>query len=137
MNNHRSKQIVVILCLFIVGVIFISFVMKNYFLSATSLLIGISLIFLARSSVGLNVDERELAVREKAAQMTYIIFAPTIGFGAFLLLIPSLSGLSVFSRGEFEYLESLGVVLMYLSLFLITVYVISYYFLSHKYGGKE
>jgi hypothetical protein len=68
--------------------------------------------------------------------MTYAIFAPTIGIGAFLLLLPSKSGLSVFSKGEFAYIESLGMVFAYLTLFLIAIYAICYHFFDRKYGGS-
>jgi hypothetical protein len=85
--------------------------------------------------VKVKADEREVAVREKAAQLTYAIFAPTIGIGSFLLLLPSKSGLSIFTKGEFAYLESLGMIFAYLTLFLIAIYAISFYYLNRKYGG--
>jgi len=82
---------------------------------------------LVRSKTKITIDEREQTVREKAAQLTYAIFAPTIGIGSFLLII--------FSRGEYYYLEALGMVLAYLSLFLIALYALTYYYFNRKFGG--
>ncbi len=73
------------------------------------------------------MDEREQSVREKAAQLTYIIFAPTLGMSAL--------GLLILSHDSNFFLESLGVILAYLTLFLITLYSISSFFFDRKYGG--
>ena len=98
---------------------------------------GMLFLILVRSKTKITIDEREKTIREKAANITYAIFAPTIGIGTFLLLIPSRSGLAVFSKGEFIYLESLGMIFAYLTLFLISLYAISYYFYNRKFGGAN
>lgn len=67
--------------------------------------------------------------------MTYAIFAPTLGLGAFILLIPSQGWISAFRNGDFEYLESLGMILAYLTLFQIVLYALSYHFYNRKFGG--
>nr|MCW1949094.1 hypothetical protein [Candidatus Shapirobacteria bacterium] len=72
----------------------------------------------------------------QATDFTFTIFLSTISLSAFLMLIPSYSGLSVFSRGEFLFLESLGVIFAYLTLFIIILYSVSYFFFSQKTGGK-
>ena len=61
--------------------------------------------------------------------MLYSIFTPTIGLGALVLLL--------LARNELYYLEFLGVVLAYLTLFLIVLYAISYYFFNKKYGAED
>jgi uncharacterized membrane protein len=43
--------------------------------------------FLVRSKVKIITDERELSIQEKAARVTYAIFAPTLGLLSFLLLL--------------------------------------------------
>lgn len=135
MKLKTYQQIKTIIILFI-GIIIVLAVFLNAFLLAViGLLTGMLFLILARSRTKIKVDEREMIIREKAAQLAYAIFAPTIGIGAVLMLIPSYSGLSVFSKGEFTYLESLGVIFAYLALFLISLYAISYYFLNRKYGG--
>ena len=136
MDQKKYKQLRVIVALFVGVIVALAITRGSYLLSAAGVLTGMVFMVLVRSKAKIKIDEREETVREKAAQMTYAIFAPTIAIGAFLLLIPSKSGFSVFSKGEFEYLESLGSILAYLALFLIAIYAISYHFLNKKYGGS-
>jgi uncharacterized membrane protein len=111
-----------------------SVVRDSYLLSIAGVLTGMIFLALVRSKAKIKIDEREKAVQEKAANMTYAIFAPTLGIGAFLLMFPSISKLSVFANGEFVYIESLGMIFAYLTLFLITIYAISYHFFNKSYG---
>jgi uncharacterized membrane protein len=120
-----------------VGLIFaIALVQKTLLLAAAAILTGLIFLTLARTRVKHLLDEREQAVQEKAAHLTYMIFAPTLALATFLLLFPSYSGLEVFSKGEFLYLESLGTIFAYLVCFLITLYALSYHFLNRRYGGN-
>ena len=135
MNVKQYKQIRVAVALFISIIVSIATIQNSYILAVVGVITGMMFMILVKSKTKIPIDERELTVREKAAQLTYAIFAPTIGIGAFMLLIPSRSGLSVFAKGEFTYLESLGMVLAYLTLFLIAIYAISYHFLNRRYGG--
>lgn len=135
MNIKRYKQARVIVALFVGTIVSIAVTLDSYLLAAIGVLTGMLFLGLVRSRAKIVVDEREKTIKEKAAQLTYAIFAPTIGIGAFLLLMPSLSGVSVFSKGEFVYLESLGIIFAYLALFLIAIYSISYHFLNKRYGG--
>ena len=93
------------------------------------MLSGMIFMALARSKAGIMVDERERIIREKAARTLYTIFAPTIGLGALLLLM--------IARNELFYLEFVGVILAYLTLFLIVLYAISYSFFNREYGGED
>ena len=131
---RRLKQIVVLL---ILAIIVISLISKIYLLSFAALVTGILFSSLIRFQNETSLDEREQSIKEKSAHITYTIFISTLSLGTFLLMFPSVSGLSVFSKGEFIYLESLGVVFAYLTLFLITLYSISYLFLNKKYGGTS
>ena len=135
MNLKRYKQVRVLVALFVGAIVSIAVNLDSYLLATAGVLTGMLFLALVRSKTKIVVDERESTVREKAAQMTYAIFTPTLGIGTFLLLFPSLSNLSVFSKGEFLFLESLGMIFAYLTLFLISVYSISFYFLNKKYGG--
>jgi uncharacterized membrane protein len=135
MERKRYKQLRAAVGVFVGAIVAVAVTRDSYLLAAAGVITGMVFMALVRSSVKIRVDEREALIKEKAAQLTYAIFAPTIGIGAFLLLMPSHSGLDVFSRGEFVYLESLGMILAYLALFLIALYAISYHFLSRKYGG--
>lgn len=135
MDRKKYKRLRAIVAIFVAVIVSIAITKDSYLLAIIGVVIGMFFMIIVRSKTKITVDEREKTIREKAAQMTYAIFAPTIGIGTLLLLIPSYSGLSVFSKGEFVYLESLGMILAYLTLFLIALYAITYHFLSRKYGG--
>jgi len=135
MNVKKYRKLRVLVIFFVSAIVGLSVSLDSYLLSSIGVFTGMVFLVLVRLKTKTTIDEREKTVREKAAQLTYAIFAPTIGIGTFILLIPSHSGLAVFAKGEFFYLESLGVVLAYLSLFLIALYAISYFFLNQKYGG--
>jgi uncharacterized membrane protein len=113
-------------------------VAANFFLlSLFAVLTGLIFLALVRTKVKNYIDEREQTIQEKAAHLTYLIFAPTLAIGTFLLLFPSYSGLDVFSKGEFLYFQSLGIIFAYLVMFLITLYSLSYHFLNRRYGGNS
>ena len=135
MNRKRYKQLRVIVTIFVLGVVGIAITRNSYLLAIAGVLTGMVFMALVKSKAKIRTDERESAIQEKAAKMTYTIFAPTIGITAFLLLLPSKGGFSVFSKGEWLYIESLGMVFAYLTLFLIVIYAISYHFFSKKFGG--
>lgn len=92
--------------------------------------------FLVRSKAKIITDERELSVQEKAARVTYAIFAPTLGLLSFLLLLLARGGFSIFSRGDWSFIDSLGIIFACLTLFLISLYALTYYFFKQKFGGK-
>lgn len=127
MSIQNYQQIRKFTSLFIGAIVSVSVVQKSYLLAAAGVLTGMLFLALVRAKAKVTVDEREKTVREKAAQMTYAIFAPTIAIASFFIIM--------FSRGEYFYLEFLGMVLAYLALFLIALYAISYHFLNRKYGG--
>ncbi len=136
MDGKKYKQLRVFVAFFVSAIVSLAVLRDSYLLAAAGVLTGMVFLVFARTKVKVRTDERESTVQEKAARMTYAIFAPTLGISAFLLLLPSKSGLSVFTNGEFIYLESLGMVLAYITLFLIVIYAISYHFYNRKYGGS-
>lgn len=136
MNRKTYRQLRILVAFFVGMIVSIAVSRDSYLLATAGVLTGMVFMFLVRSKAKISTDERELTVQEKAARMTYAIFAPTIGIGAFLLLLPSKGGFSVFSNGEWLFIESLGMVFAYLTLFLITIYAISYHFFNKKYGGN-
>ncbi len=113
---------------FIITSVTVAVTRNSALLSIVSLLTGLFFWIFVQSKAKNRIDERVTTVQEKAAQMTYLIFTPTIGIGSIVLLL--------FARDEYYYLESLGMVLAYLTLFLIVLYAISYHFLDRKYGGS-
>jgi uncharacterized membrane protein len=137
MNRKTYNQIRAAVTVFISFIVALSVTRDSYILAIVGTLTGMLFLIFVRTKTKITVDEREITVREKAARLTYAIFAPTIGLGSLLLLMPSKSGLSVFSKGEFAYIESLGTVLAYLTLFMIAIYALSYHFINRKYGGSS
>ncbi len=135
MNRKTYKQLRVAVAFFVGMIVSIAVSRDSYLLATVGVLTGMFFMFLVRSRVKVTTDERELAVQEKSARMTYAIFTPTLGIASFLLLLLSRGGLSVFSKGEWVFLESLGMIFAYLTLFLISIYAITYHFFNKKYGG--
>lgn len=121
--------------LFVFAVVLISFTNMQYLLSVAGLMTGILFVMLVKANSKIQTDEREASVQEKAAKVTYRIFAPTLAITSLLLLLPTHSGVSVFSKGNFLFLESLGIIFAYLTLFMISLYAISFHFLNRKFGG--
>lgn len=135
MNRKKYKQIRVIVIFFVSAIVSSAVVRDSYLLAAVGVFTGMVFLALARSGAKIKTDEREQTIQEKAARITYAIFAPTLGLAAFFLLLPTKGGLSVFSKGEWLFIDSLGMIFAYLAFFLIAVYAISYHFFSKKYGG--
>lgn len=135
MDRKKYNQLRIIVTLFVGAIVGLAVVRDSYLLATAGVLTGMVFIVLARSKAKIRTDERESTIQEKAARMTYAIFAPVIGIAAFLMILPSKGGISVFSKGEWLYLESLGMVFAYLTLFLIAIYAISYHFFNKKFGG--
>ncbi len=136
MNRKKYKQLRVAVAFFVGMIISFAVLRDSYLLAAVGVMTGMLFMLLVRTQAKIRTDERELTIQEKAAKITYAIFTPTIGLAAFFLLLPSKGGISVFSKGEWLYIESLGMIFAYLSFFLIAIYAISYYFFSRKYGGS-
>ena len=135
MNIKRYRQLRAGVVVFVGAIIAVA-TRHSFLLSFTAVVTGMLFLILARTKTKVRIDEREKTIREKSAQLTYAVFAPTLGIIALLLLIPSQSGISVFAKGEWVYIESLGTIFAYLSLLLIAIYSFSYYFLNRKYGGN-
>lgn len=137
MDSKKYRQIRAVVAAFVGIVVSVSAVKSSYLLALIGVVTGMLFLVFVRAKTKITVDEREKAIREKAANLTYAIFAPTIAIGSLILLIPSRGGISVFSKGEFIYLDSLGIILAYLALFMIALYSISYFFLNRRYGGED
>lgn len=135
MKNNIYKRTRLIITTFVLAVVFLAVYTESYLLAAAGVLTGMVVLALVRSGAKIKTDERELGVQEKAARLTYTIYAPTLGISAFLLLFPSKSGLSVFRNGEWLFTETIGMVFAYLTLFLIAIYAIAYHFFNRKFGG--
>lgn len=127
MNTHRYRQVRAAALIFMAAVVVVSIWLDMLLLAGAGVLTGLLFLVLVRSQTGISVDEREQTIRDKAASATYGIFAATIGISAVLLLL--------FSRRGYLYLEAVGLVFAYLTLFLIALYAVSYQYFNRKYGG--
>lgn len=137
MNHKKYRQLKLIVNFFVVVLIALSMLSKSYLLALVSIITGMLFISMVKVKAKIKADEREISIQQKAAQLAYSIFTPTLGIGAVILLVPVYSGLEVFDKGEFLFLESLGLIFAYLVLFLIVLYALSYHFLNRKYGGTS
>ena len=127
MKNKNYRKVRIGIAAFMAVMMSLAISQHNILLAIASIVIGIAFIAVSRSKTERLVDEREVMVRQKAAQMAYAIFAPTIGLGSVFLIL--------LAKDEFYFLEAIGIVLAYLSIFLIALYSISFFFLNRKYGG--
>lgn len=73
----------------------------------------------------------------KMVKKAYISIILILGVVSLLLLTPPHSDLSVFSRGEFTYPESLGFIFAYLVFFLVIMYFFFTYILSRYIRKKR
>lgn len=137
MTEKKYKQVRVVAVFVVAAIVSVAVLKDSYLLAGAGVITGMLLLSVVKHGAKIITDEREVSIREKAANLTYGIFAPVLGIGSFFLLLPSNSGLAVFSKGEFIFLESLGMVFAYLTLFLIAVYSISYFYLNRKFGGGK
>jgi len=135
MNRKKYQQIRLLVMIFIISIVLVAVIGDNLFLTVIGIGTGVIFLALARCTNEMRADEREITVQEKAARMAYAIFTPSIGIASFLLLLPAKGGFSVLAKGEWLFLEALGLIFAYLSLFLIVVYTISYHFFNRQYGG--
>ena len=133
----KYRKIRAVVAFFVAGLVSVSVTINSYVLAAVAVFTGMLFLILVRSKTKVVVDEREVSIREKAANLTYAIFAPVLGIGSFLLLLPSNINSPVLSKGDFIFLESLGMIFAYLTLFLIAIYSISYFYLNKKFGGGK
>jgi len=126
MNNKTYQKYRVGIAIFTSVIVGIAVSRDNTILAIAGVLIGMAFMVVVRSKTKVLLDERQKMVREKAAQMSYAIFAPTIGLGSLILMVVP---------KDSYFLEAIGIVLAYLSLFFIALYSISHYFINRKFGG--
>jgi uncharacterized membrane protein len=128
MNIKRFRQIRVLITLCTGAIVAIAVISDSFLLALFGVLTGMLFLILVRSKTRITVDERERTIREKAAQLTYAIYAPALGIAALLL--------TFLTKFGYDHLGFLGTVLSYLTLLLIAIYAISFYFLNRKYSGR-
>lgn len=129
MNYKVYKKFRIGVALFIGVTVSIAVSRNSTLLAFAAIVTGLLFILLIRSKVKITIDERERSVREKAAQLTYAIITPTMGISSVVI--------TFFAQGKYVYLESVGMVVSYLTLFILSTYALSYHFLNRKFGGNS
>jgi uncharacterized membrane protein len=126
--NKRFNTVRSLVTFFVAVTVAVAVIQNSYFLAVAGVVTGMLFIIVIRSKAKITVDEREKTVREKAAQLTYAIFAPTIGLNAFVLTMIGRNNSAIMATGQ---------TLSYLTLFLIILYAISYRIVNRKLGGGD
>jgi len=130
--NYKNYQIIrTLIGLLIATIVVTATIINNFYLAISGVLIGMLFLFLAKSKFKkIIVDERVISISGKASRVTYMIVTMFLAFfGLFSIFT---------SKGHEDlYFESLGVVLCYIALLLITIYSISYYYFNKKYGADD
>jgi len=129
MTLKKYNQTRIIVALFVSSLVSMGVTLKLPLLSGIAVVTGILFLSAVRSQTKIIIDEREKTVREKAAQLTYAVFTPTIGLGSFFLIM--------FGQQKTPYIFALGQVLAYLTLFMIAIYSVSVFFLNKRFGGES
>ena len=127
MNEKKFQILKIIVTAFLIVLVLLAVARGQILLALLAVAAGVLFLNAVRSKSGVVIDEREQSVREKAAQLTYMIFAPTLGLSALALLI--------LSDQQDYFLMALGIIFSYLTLFLITLYTLSSFFINRKFGG--
>jgi uncharacterized membrane protein len=74
-----------------------------------------------------QVDERIAVVSDKAAMTSFKVSLSIVGFIGVVLL--------VFGQGSYYFLESMGIVLGFVTCVMVAVYLISWIYFNKYYGG--
>lgn len=136
MKHKTFQQARAAVVFFIGALVSVASLRDNFVLAVTAVVVGMAVLVFMRSRARIPTDERDIIIQEKSARFAYAVIAPVLGISSVVFLFPSKSGLTVFSKGEFLFVESVGYIFAYLTLFLLLVYAVSYRYFSGKYGGN-
>lgn len=131
MNYKTFIKLRVLIGVLIGFIVAIAAIINNFYLAISGIFIGILFMLLVKSKFKeIIVDERVISISGKASRMTYIIVTLFLAIlGLFLILSGRLH--------DDIYIESIGVLLSYVAIFLVAIYSISYHYFNKKYGGNK
>lgn len=129
MNIQTYKRVRAAIAVFVAMTVSVATTQNSYLLAIVGVLTGMLFMIVVRRKAKVLVDERMVAVSEKAARYTYSIVTSVIGLSSFVVY-------SLGRNGD-ERLVLLGTVLSYITLFTIAVYSIAYYWLDRKFGAVD
>lgn len=126
MQIKSFKKVQIGVSFFMGATVAVAVLIDNLFLALTAVLAGMIFMFLVKRKVkGVMVDERIISLAGKAARITYGIVTMVLAIASLIFVVLGKA------NGEF-YLESLGIIFSYITLFSMAVYSISYRYLSRK-----
>lgn len=103
----------------------------NIFVALVGVIIGMLIIWISKYRIKeIIVDERIRSASEKAARSAFIVAVFVMGWTSVLIMIFNI-------RNYFPYLESVALLFAYITIFLIVIYTISYYYFINKTGGND
>ncbi len=114
---------------FIGAIVGVAVAQQNLLLALFGFIAGMLFLFAIKSKARVArvaTDERQTLIGDKAARLTYVFFAVTVGFAGTIMSIlsPTLS-------------SPIAPILSYLILYLMLLYSIFYFYLNQKYGGNS
>lgn len=116
---------------FIAIVVSIAVSSNNFYLAISAVLVGIMLMFLVKKKfTKITVDERVISISGLASRATYMIITLFLAISGLFLILSSRS------HGDF-YGESIGTIFIYIAMFMIAIYSISYHYFNKKYGADK
>jgi len=131
MEYKIFKKVRILIKLFVFATVTIAVVYDNLILALAGVLIGLLFFFLVkRKTKAVLVDERIKSIGGYAACLTHTVLTCII---AFLSLVFIISGRQT---GESQ-IETLGIVLSYVTLLSLAIYSISYRYYLKRYSDKN
>lgn len=130
MRLKTYQRLRVIAVIFIAITVSIAVSLNNTFLALVAVFTGMIFMFFIKSRVkDVMQDERVQVVGDKAARMAYNILVLVLGLSSLFLVF--------FGRVSAPFLESLGYVFSYLTMFSLIVYSAAFYYFNRKYGADD
>ncbi len=104
---------------------------NNFYLALSGVLIGMLFMWLVRLGYKKAiVDERVNAVSGRAARMSYAVTTMTLMALSLFFIISGKNG------GQ-PYVEALGTIFGFVTLFAVAIYSISFHYYDQRYGGDR
>lgn len=110
---------------FVGAIVGVAVAQNNIILAIIGFIVGMIFLSVIKSKSRVTADERQIMLADKAARLTYIVFALTVGIGGTIIsiLFPDLT-------------QKIGFMFSSLALYLMALYSLSYFYLNNKYGGS-
>jgi len=124
MSEGTFRRLRIAITIFVAGTVSIAVSTNNPLLAVVAVITG--MVFMAvvkRKTKAKLTDERVERVSEIAAKWTYVVFTSSMAVTSLLL---------IFINQRYAFLESLGILFSYLTMFLLVLYTLFFHFFSRK-----